>query len=75
VRYSNANNEADNEFALSRLRRALEKAGIGPVEFEYEPVAAAYFYASTHDHDELILIGDFGGGSQLFAGGGAGGVV
>jgi hypothetical protein len=27
-------------FALDRVCRALEKAGIGPVEFEYEPVAA-----------------------------------
>jgi len=67
VRYSNANDEADNEFALGRLRRALEKAGIGPIEFEYEPVAAAYFYASTLDHDELILIGDFGGGTSDFS--------
>jgi len=48
--YANANNDEDSEFALSRLRKALEKAGIGPIEFEYEPVAAAYFYASTLDH-------------------------
>lgn len=67
VRYSNANNDADSEFALGRLRTALEKAGIGPVEFEYEPVAAAYFYASRLDHDELILIGDFGGGTSDFS--------
>lgn len=67
VRYSNANDESDNAFALQRLRRALEKAGIGPVVFEYEPVAAAYFYESTLDHDELILIGDFGGGTSDFS--------
>ena len=67
VRYSNANNDADSEFALSRLRTALEKAGIGPIEFEYEPVAAAYFYASMLDHDELIVIGDFGGGTSDFS--------
>jgi hypothetical chaperone protein len=66
VRYSNANSEEDNQFALERLKRALEKAGIGPVIFEYEPVAAAYFYESTLDHDELILIGDFGGGTSDF---------
>src|SRR5215472_19047574 len=34
VRYSNANSEEDNQFALERLKRALEKAGIGPVIFE-----------------------------------------
>jgi hypothetical chaperone protein len=66
VRYSNANNEDDNLFALERLQRALDKAGIGPVTFEYEPVAAAYFYESTLDHNELLLIGDFGGGTSDF---------
>jgi len=67
VRYSNADTEEDNQFALDRLKRALDKAGIGPVIFEYEPVAAAYFYESTLDHDELILIGDFGGGTSDFS--------
>jgi hypothetical chaperone protein len=67
VRYSNANSAEDNEFALSRLKKAIEKAGIGPVIFEYEPVAAAYFYESTLDHDELIMIGDFGGGTSDFS--------
>jgi hypothetical chaperone protein len=32
-----------------------------------EPVAAAYAYESTLDHDELILIGDFGGGTSDFS--------
>jgi hypothetical chaperone protein len=67
VRYSNADTEVDNEFAVGRLKRALDKAGIGPVIFEYEPVAAAYFYESSLDHDELILIGDFGGGTSDFS--------
>jgi hypothetical chaperone protein len=67
VRYSNANTDEDNQFAIDRLTRALDKAGIGPVIFEYEPVAAAYFYESTLDHDELILIGDFGGGTSDFS--------
>jgi hypothetical chaperone protein len=67
VRYSNADTQEDNQFALERLKRALDKAGIGPVIFEYEPVAAAYFYESNLDHDELILIGDFGGGTSDFS--------
>lgn len=67
VRYSNADTEEDNQFALERLTRSLTKAGIGPVIFEYEPVAAAFFYESTLDHDELILIGDFGGGTSDFS--------
>jgi hypothetical chaperone protein len=32
-----------------------------------EPVAAAYAYEATLDHDELILIGDFGGGTSDFS--------
>jgi hypothetical chaperone protein len=32
-----------------------------------EPIAAAYAYGSTLDHDELILIGDFGGGTSDFS--------
>jgi len=67
IRYANADSEEDNQFALARLRRALMTAGIGPVIFEYEPVAAAFFYESTLDHDELILIGDFGGGTSDFS--------
>jgi hypothetical chaperone protein len=67
VRYSNADTEEDNQFALDRLKLAFKKAGIGPVIFEYEPVAAAFFYESTLDHDEVILIGDFGGGTSDFS--------
>src|SRR5262245_32734199 len=67
VRYSNADTEEDNQFALDRLTRSLTRAGIGPVTFEYEPVAAAFFYESTLDHDELIFIGDFGGGTSDFS--------
>ena len=67
VRFANADSDEDGEFALERLKRAIEKADIGPVVFEYEPVAAAYFYESTLDHDELILIGDFGGGTSDFS--------
>ncbi len=42
-------------------------AGFERVDFEMEPVAAAYAYESTLDHDELILIGDFGGGTSDFS--------
>jgi hypothetical chaperone protein len=67
IHYSNANGDEDNQFAIDRLHRALTKAGIGPVIFEYEPVAAASFYESTLDHNELVLIGDFGGGTSDFS--------
>jgi hypothetical chaperone protein len=67
VRSSNAVTPEDKTLAVERLKRALEKAGFGPVIFEYEPVAAAYYYESTLDHDELIIIGDFGGGTSDFS--------
>ena len=67
VRFVGAENDADDEYALGRLRVALQKAGFEEVEFEFEPVAAAFYYESTLDHDEQILIGDFGGGTSDFS--------
>ncbi len=67
VRFVGAESDADDEFALSRLRTALEKGGFAEIEFEYEPVAAAFYYESTLEHDEQILIGDFGGGTSDFS--------
>lgn len=52
--------------ALARLEAAARQAGFAEVEFELEPVAAAYEYERSLDHDELVLIGDFGGGTSDF---------
>jgi len=67
VRFVGAETEQDEAFALSRMRRAFETAGFERIEFAMEPVAAAYAYEATLDHDELILIGDFGGGTSDFS--------
>jgi hypothetical chaperone protein len=67
VRFVGATSTEDDDFALSRLRESFLLAGFDEVEFEMEPVAAAYAYQSTLDHDELILIGDFGGGTSDFS--------
>jgi len=67
VRFVGAENDEDEAYALGRLRHAFELAGYERVEFEMEPVAAAYAYESTLDHDELIMIGDFGGGTSDFS--------
>ncbi len=66
VRFANSDGEADEALALKRLTSALGRAGFEDVRFEYEPVGAACFYESTIDHDELVLIGDFGGGTSDF---------
>jgi hypothetical chaperone protein len=67
VRFVGAESEEEDDFAISRLREAFLAAGFEDVEFEFEPVAAAYAYEATLDSDELILIGDFGGGTSDFS--------
>ncbi len=67
VRFVGAESDEDDAFAVERLHRAFLHAGFESVAFEMEPIAAAYAYESTLDHDELILIGDFGGGTSDFS--------
>jgi len=67
VRFVGAEKDDDNTYAEGRLREAFRLAGYESVEFELEPVAAAHYYEAALDHDELILIGDFGGGTSDFS--------
>lgn len=67
VRFVGSESADDDDYARSRLEAALHLAGFEQVSFEFEPVGAAYHYESTLDHDELILIGDFGGGTSDFS--------
>ena len=67
VRFVGTETKDDDDFAVQRLREAFAIAGFEHVDFELEPVAAAHAYESTLDHDELILIGDFGGGTSDFS--------
>jgi hypothetical chaperone protein len=67
VHFVGADTAEDDALAESRLREAFLLAGYEEVVFEMEPVAAAHYYESTLDHDELILIGDFGGGTSDFS--------
>ena len=67
VHFSGTQNDADDEFAVSRLRAAFANAGFETVHFLAEPVAAAYKYQQRLDHDELVLIADFGGGTSDFS--------
>src|SRR6185295_15392111 len=66
VRFSGAETVEDEKLALQRLTAAAELAGFKEISFELEPVAAAYQYETQLDHDELVLIGDFGGGTSDF---------
>jgi hypothetical chaperone protein len=67
VNFSGANSKEDENFAISRLTLAVKKAGFNDITFEFEPIGAAYYYEKQLDHDELVLIGDFGGGTSDFS--------
>jgi hypothetical chaperone protein len=67
VTFASATSEDAEALAIDRLRTCLANAGWNDVVFELEPVAAAYYYESTLDHDERVLIADFGGGTSDFS--------
>jgi len=67
VRYWGADDADDDARAVARMKRALAHAGFDEVVLEYEPIAAAVRYAAGLDHDELILVADFGGGTSDFS--------
>lgn len=67
VRYWGARTTEDDERAVARMRVALDKAGFDEVVFEYEPNGAAARYSSTLDHEELIVVADYGGGTTDFS--------
>ncbi len=67
VHFAHAAAPGDEELAVDRLREALGRVGWTDVVFEYEPVAAAYYYEQQLDHDQRVLIADFGGGTSDFS--------
>ena len=67
VHFSGARDAIDDEFAIGRLRVAFGNAGFTNVHFLPEPIAAAYKYQQRLDHQELVLIADFGGGTSDFS--------
>src|SRR5262249_4424483 len=67
VHFSGARDLADDDFAVGRLRIAFGNAGFTNVHFLPEPIAAANKYQQRLDHQELVLIADFGGGTSDFS--------
>ncbi|MBC7951814.1 MAG: Hsp70 family protein [Rhodospirillaceae bacterium] len=66
VRFVAEGGEQEDDYATGRLVEAFAKAGIHEVVFEYEPIAAAYYYESSLTRDETVLVADFGGGTSDF---------
>ena len=58
--------DADRE-AQNTLVAVAQKLGFKDVSFQYEPIAAAFDYESTLEHEELVLIVDIGGGTSDFS--------
>ena len=71
VWFVNADTEDDNAFAEDRLRAAFLQAGWTDVRFALEPVAAAHNHAAdtvtASVRGDLLLVGDFGGGTTDFS--------
>src|SRR4051812_22650342 len=67
VRYWGADTADDDARAVARMKTALAKAGFEEAVFEYEPVGAAASYAARLDHEELIVVADYGGGTTDFS--------
>ena len=56
-------NPTVNQRALELMRNAAEDAGFKHVEFQYEPVAAAYDYEQSLRKEQTTLVVDVGGGT------------
>jgi len=52
-----------NQLAQQRLLYAAFRAGYQQVYLQYEPIAAAYYYETTIQREQNVLVFDFGGGT------------
>lgn len=59
-------NPEKDALAQDRLLKAARKAGFSDVQFQLEPIAAAYLYEREAKREELVLVGDLGGGTSDF---------
>jgi hypothetical chaperone protein len=62
-----AGDRPDEELALSRLKGAYGSAGMPNIDFAYEPLGAAYWYARELTTPQTMLVADFGGGTSDFS--------
>jgi hypothetical chaperone protein len=66
VFFIDGNEEAD-QLAEDTLYDVAESVGFKEIDFQYEPIAAAFDYESQIDKEELVLIADIGGGTSDFS--------
>jgi hypothetical chaperone protein len=58
---------AADKLAENSLAGIARATGLQHIEFQYEPIAAAFDYESQISREELVLVVDIGGGTSDFA--------
>ena len=58
--------DEQDALAEERLRKAAELSGFKEIRIQLEPIAAAFTYDRSIGAEELVLVGDFGGGTADF---------
>lgn len=66
VHFVDGDEEADTQ-AEDTLYEIAQSVGFREIEFQYEPIAAAFDYESQLEREELVLIADIGGGTSDFS--------
>lgn len=62
-----AGERPDEALAVGRLKASYAKAQMTQVDFAYEPLGAAYWYARELKTPQTMLVADFGGGTSDFS--------
>jgi hypothetical chaperone protein len=65
VRFDDDDAARDRE-AQATLESCAREAGFKSIEFQFEPIAAAFDYERSIDREELVLVIDVGGGTADF---------
>ncbi|MCU6434234.1 Hsp70 family protein [Undibacterium sp. Jales W-56] len=60
-------NQVADRLAQDTLEEIALAAGFKEIQFQYEPIAAAFDYESRIRKEELVLIADIGGGTSDFS--------
>ncbi|MCW5661214.1 MAG: Hsp70 family protein [Burkholderiaceae bacterium] len=53
--------------AQDAMARVAREAGFTDVQFQYEPIAAAFHHEQTAQHEQIVLVADIGGGTSDFS--------
>ena len=56
-----------DRLAQDQLEAAARSVGFADVQFQYEPIAAAFDYESRQQAERLVLVADIGGGTSDFS--------